>query len=206
MLRRSLFDGVLAHLQIIISTTIIIAIIAIIAIITLIIYLIIMKISTSILLGLLSFLLAVQTIKVDPDNSLFVDQYGRYTIFHGVNAVYKTHPFHPNLVEFSTNYSLTDQDLKNLKNWGMNSLRLHAAWEGLEPERGVYNYTYAETLRDIVRKCNKFGISVILDAHQDLFTKEFCGEGLPLWVAKRESFPAPLPVKLRYDDQGLPLT
>ena len=56
-----------------------------------------------------------------------------------------------------------------------------------------------------MRKCNKFGIYVLLDAHQDLFVKQFCGEGLPTWTAKRESFPAPLKVKIRYDEQGFPL-
>ena len=70
-------------------------------------------------------------VRVDSNNSLFVDQFGRYRIYHGVNAVYKTFPFHPNLVEFSSNYSLTDHDLYNLKHWGMNVIRLHAAWEGL---------------------------------------------------------------------------
>ena len=105
-----------------------------------------MKISTKLFIVAL-LLIVVQTVKVDPNNSLFVDSYNRYRIFHGVNAVYKTHPFHPDLVNFSTNYSLTDHDLQNLKDWGMNTIRLHAAWEGLEPEKGVYNYTYAETLR-----------------------------------------------------------
>jgi endoglycosylceramidase len=57
----------------------------------------------------------------------------------------------------------------------------------------------------IVQKCNKFGISVVLDAHQDLFARQFCGEGLPTWVAKRETFPAPLKVKIRYDKDGFPL-
>ena len=136
------------------------------------------------LLALL-LLATVQTIKVDPQNSLFVDSFNRSVIFHGVNAVYKTHPFHPNLVEFSSNDSLTDQDLRNLKHWGMNSIRLHAAWEGVEPQKGVYNYTYVETLRDILRKCHQFGISVLLDAHQDLFARQFCGEGLPVWAAQR---------------------
>ena len=80
-----------------------------------------------------ALVVALQAIKVDPENSLFLDQYNRYAIFHGVNAVYKTHPFHPDLVNFSTNYSLTDHDLYNLKHWGMNTIRLHAAWEGIEP-------------------------------------------------------------------------
>lgn len=46
---------------------------------------------------------------------------------------------------------------------------------------------------------------MLLDAHQDLFVKQFCGEGLPTWTAKRESFPAPLKVKIRYDEKGFPL-
>ena len=85
-----------------------------------------------ILLALIFTLCCItRSIKVDSNTTLFVDQYGRYRIYHGVNAVYKTYPFHPNLADFSTNYSLTDHDLYNLKHWGMNVIRLHAAWEGV---------------------------------------------------------------------------
>lgn len=129
--------------------------------------------------------LPTSTLKVDSNTSLFVDQYGRYAIYHGVNVVFKTYPFYPDLEHFNTNFSLTDHDLLNLKEWGMNVIRLHAAWEAIEPTPWSYNYTYIEILRTIVRKCNKFGIMVLLDAHQDLFAKQFCGEGLPTWVAKR---------------------
>lgn len=68
------------------------------------------------------------SIKVNPNNSMFMDQYNRYTVYHGVNAVYKIFPFYPNLTHFDTNYSLTNQDLYNLKHWGMNVIRLHCAW------------------------------------------------------------------------------
>ena len=78
--------------------------------------------------GLLLLACLSQSIRVDPNNSLFVEQYNRYAVFHGVNAVYKIHPFHPDLNTFSANFSLTDHDLLNLKNWGMNVIRLHAAW------------------------------------------------------------------------------
>lgn len=44
-----------------------------------------------------------------------------------------------------------------------------------------------------------------MDAHQDLYSKNFCGEGFPVWTAKRNNFPAPLKVKIRYDDEGFPL-
>ena len=72
--------------------------------------------------------LCVNSIKVDADTSLFVDQYNRFRIYHGVNAVFKTAPFYPETEQFSTNFSLTDADLYNLKNWGMNVIRLHIAW------------------------------------------------------------------------------
>jgi endoglycosylceramidase len=74
---------------------------------------------------------AVQLITVDPDTTLFLDQYGRYTIFHGVNVVQKLFPFYPKLDHFDSNYSLCDQDLQNLQQWGFNSIRLHVAWEGV---------------------------------------------------------------------------
>ena len=75
-------------------------------------------------------------------------------------------------------------------------IRLHVAWEGVEPQRGHYNYTYIEKLREVVRKAAKYGISVLLDAHQDLFNRKFCGEGFPDWTINRTNFPFPLKIDL----------
>ena len=74
---------------------------------------------------------STQGIKVDPESTLFIDQYGRTTIFHGVNVVYKVFPFYPQTDHYNSNTSLTDMDLYNLKHWGMNAIRLHVAWEGV---------------------------------------------------------------------------
>jgi endoglycosylceramidase len=88
----------------------------------------------------------------------------------------------------------------------MNVIRLHVAWEGVEPAKGQYNYTYIKKLRDIAEMASKYDITVLLDAHQDLFSKKFCGEGFPDWAVKHaKTFPAPLPVKLRRDESGYPL-
>ena len=70
----------------------------------------------------------ITSVRVDPLSSLFIDQYNRTTIFHGVNTVYKTFPFYPDTETFNSNYSLTDIDLYNLKHWGFNHIRLHVAW------------------------------------------------------------------------------
>lgn len=77
---------------------------------------------------------------------MFIDQFNRTTIFHGVNAVYKVFPFYPDTEVYSSNYSLTDFDLQNLHNWGFNHIRLHVAWEGVEPNKGEYNYSYVSKL------------------------------------------------------------
>lgn len=56
---------------------------------------------------------------------------------HGVNVVYKPFPFYPpNLDTFDPNDSFSFEDLRNLKKWGLNVIRLHVAWEGVEPAKG----------------------------------------------------------------------
>lgn len=55
-----------------------------------------------------------------------------------------------------------------------------------------------------MQKCNKFGIYVLLDSHQDLFNRQFCGEGFPDWTIERTNFPFPVPIKMDYDEHGNP--
>lgn len=95
---------------------------------------------------------------MDTNTGLFVDSLGRVRVHHGVNAVYKTHPFHPQTTGFDSNSSLSDIDLYTLKSLGMNVIRLHVAWEGVEPKKGEYNYTYLEVLQSIVRACKNYNI------------------------------------------------
>jgi endoglycosylceramidase len=61
-----------------------------------------------------------------------------------------------------------------------------------------------EELKGIVREAAQYNVTVLVDAHQDLYSKKFCGEGFPEWVGKVGSFPYPLKVKLTYDKQGFP--
>jgi hypothetical protein len=46
---------------------------------------------------------------------------------------------------------------------------------------------------------------VLLDAHHDLYSKKFCGEGFPGWLVASFNFPAPIKVDLRRDSEGNPL-
>ena len=112
---------------------------------------------------------------VDNNKNVIRDEFNRIRVMHGVNVVYKEFPYHPSRTEFDSNNSLVAEDFVNLKRWGFNSLRLYISWEGFEPKRQQYNFTYLEVLRDIIREASSYGISVILDAHHDLYSKKYCG-------------------------------
>lgn len=141
---------------------------------------------------------ALATIKVNPATNQYVDEFGRTRIFHGVNAVYKSAPFYPpELDQFHPNSSLCEEDMLNLHDkWGFNVVRLYIAWQGVVPQRpGDYNTTYINMVQKIVKRLESHGIYVILDAHQDVASPFFCGEGFPDWAvipSKNNLFPYPV--------------
>lgn len=73
------------------------------------------------------------------------------------------------------------------------------------PTRGVIDDDYLLAVREIVRNANNYGIYVLLDAHQDLLNRQFCGEGFPDWAVTKTNFPSPQDIEIRYDDEGYPL-
>jgi endoglycosylceramidase len=107
----------------------------------------------------------------------------RTLIFHGVNAVYKIPPWYPTTTGFDSTTTLSDIDAANLKKWGFNIVRLGVMWPGVEPgERGAYDQVYLDQIETIVTNLAKNDIHVILDFHQDLWHRKFCGEGVPDYV------------------------
>ena len=144
------------------------------------------------------------TVKVNTTTRFMIDQYSRSIIYHGVNVVYKIPPYYPNYITFNTNNSFTTQDMQNLNDWGMNVIRLYVAWEGTEPIRGSYNLTYLDVIRNITRDCVQYNISVLLDLHQDVLSRKFCGEGMPNWAVNRTSFADPQTYSFEYDQEGYP--
>ncbi len=75
-------------------------------------------------------------ISIDSKNRIFRDGSGRHVLFYGFNVVYKLTPYIPD------ENSLTDLDINNLKNWGVNFVRLGVMWEAFEFKPGLYNSTY----------------------------------------------------------------
>lgn len=117
-------------------------------------------------------------------------------MFHGVNAVYKIAPWHPSLGEFDASNSFNKEDARNLRSWGFNIVRLGVMWPGVEPgPRGVYDEDYLNKIQTIVENLAQENIFVLLDFHQDLWHRKFCGEGVPDYVyeACKSSEPAGTP-------------
>ena len=113
---------------------------------------------------------------------------GRYTIFHGVNVVVKLAPYIPDTETFDPYFSFTDEDIKILKKLGINLVRLGIVWESIEYAEGEYNSTHLEKMSTIVSKLEENGISVIVDAHQDMFSRLFCGEGAPKFYVDKLTY------------------
>jgi endoglycosylceramidase len=83
-------------------------------------------------------------VKVDTTTRQLVDIYGRARIFHGVNVVYKSYPYHPQNSSFDPEFSLAAEDIEFLAESGFTVVRLYVAWPGVEPAEGIYNSTYLD--------------------------------------------------------------
>jgi len=135
-------------------------------------------------------------IQINNDTLQYVDESGRTRIFHGVNAVYKIPPWHPELTDFNTYSSLVQEDMKDLQSWGFNVIRLGVLWAGVSIAENQYNTTYLEVMNELVTTLGSYGIYTIVDCHQDLFSRYFCGEGAPDWLVPQNStLEFPLPVR-----------
>lgn len=73
-------------------------------------------------------------------------------------------------------------DCDRMRALGFNLLRLPVNWSGLEPTPGAYSDAYLQRIADVVDACGARGILVLLDFHQDGFSKEIGQDGAPRWV------------------------
>ncbi|HYY05512.1 MAG TPA: cellulase family glycosylhydrolase [Candidatus Limnocylindria bacterium] len=75
-----------------------------------------------------------------------------------------------------------DGDAATMARFGFNLLRLPISWSALEPARGRFDAAYLDRIAAVVAVCRAHGILVLLDFHQDAFSKEIGEDGAPRWV------------------------
>ena len=126
----------------------------------------------------------ISQLRLRCDDRWIRDELGRVRIFRGANVSgrSKLPPFLP----------FEDPAwFDPLATWGWNTVRLLVMWEGLEPERGVYDDAYLATLTSLATAAGERGLHVIVDFHQDLFSRELGGDGAPRWAVPPQTLSAP---------------
>lgn len=113
----------------------------------------------------------------------FIDEYQRQRIFNGVNIVYKQAGKNSD-GKILYNANITEEEVKQLKDRGVNVIRAGLTWAGTEPERGKYNVEYLNGFRNTLKLYEKYGIYALVDFHQDLYCSYgiVSGDGAPRWA------------------------
>ncbi|MBE6801409.1 MAG: glycoside hydrolase family 5 protein [Ruminococcaceae bacterium] len=117
------------------------------------------------------------------DEKRFVDEYGRHRIFNGVNFDDKCGDRWSCLY----NEDLMEITVRKMSRNGWNVIRLGIPWAAIEPKPCEYNDKYIDKVIAFLDLCEKYGIHVFLDMHQDLFggSVDQFGDGAPEWACLR---------------------
>eukprot|EP00747_Dinoflagellata_sp_TGD_P043861 gnl/TRDRNA2_/TRDRNA2_142929_c0_seq3.p1 gnl/TRDRNA2_/TRDRNA2_142929_c0~~gnl/TRDRNA2_/TRDRNA2_142929_c0_seq3.p1 ORF type:complete len:316 (-),score=43.99 gnl/TRDRNA2_/TRDRNA2_142929_c0_seq3:399-1346(-) len=76
-------------------------------------------------------------------------------------------------------------DIDVIKRSGGNAIRLGVTWAGAQPaDTPKLDSNFIQRLYAILDLCERNGIYVILDAHQDAYGTSACGQGAPMWFSK----------------------
>jgi hypothetical protein len=137
-------------------------------------------------------------------NGIIVDQYDRQRMFRGVNLAGTKVPYAPNGetrfsgsldprgVTFTGRPFLddeADEHFSRLSSIGCNLIRWNLTWEAVEnKEPGVYDEDFLAYLRRLLVCCEKYGISVFIDPHQDVWSRWTGGDGAPVWTLQKCGF------------------
>lgn len=119
----------------------------------------------------------------------FIDEFGRERIFNGINVCDKG-VFTPSLQKRVYGVEWQKELITTFYNSGFNLIRLGFNWDIIEPQPGEYNSEYIEFLRGILDRCEKAGIYVYLDMHQDLYSGfgDGDGDGAPAWATLTDKY------------------
>ena len=117
------------------------------------------------------------------------DAEGRVRFFHGVNAVWKGEPYYPPSSVYPAPYAVPadksffdERDGVFLSENGLNSVRLGSLWVGAEPVEDAFDDAYLDRIEDLVHMLGSYGVTVVVDSHQDMYNERFDGEGFPDWA------------------------
>ncbi|MGB8406573.1 MAG: cellulase family glycosylhydrolase, partial [Mycobacterium sp.] len=120
---------------------------------------------------------------ITPTGMTLTNSDGQVVVLHGFNEVYKLDPYTPASDGFG------DDDAAFLAANGFNVVRVGVIWAGVEPEPGVFNTAYLNSIQQTVNTLAAHGIYSIIDMHQDLYGTAVGGEGAPAWATLTGGLP-----------------
>ena len=139
------------------------------------------------------------TRRLDVEGMLLVDAVDREVLLRGVNAGgrSKLAPFFPFPFAESGHPLQSDAPafddavgvyFDRVAAWGHDVVRLPFSWEALEPTRGTWDEAWLDRYEAMIEAAGARGLRVIVDFHQDVFARPYCGDGFPVWAC-----PEPVP-------------
>ncbi len=117
----------------------------------------------------------------------FVDQQRRVILLRGINA--RVHgvfdvTFADGRVPVEAIPVFSIADSQRMRQLGYNVLRLPINWSGVEPSRGTYDEAYIDQVVAAVDIAKRAGMLVIIEFHQDSYSKEIGEDGAPIWAIR----------------------
>jgi endoglycosylceramidase len=116
--------------------------------------------------------------------NFITDEQGRVLILHGAN-VSGSAKYHPQRHPW-----VGQADVARLaRDFGFNFARYLIFWDAVEPEPGVIDAAYLDAVAERLDWFHAAGIHVVLDMHQDVYSKVFCCDGAPAWAIDDDGEP-----------------
>ncbi len=129
----------------------------------------------------------------------FIDESGRTVLFRGINIAAKIPLTDPSLISITkgrasaitfVNTPFPQEEaathFSRLKYLGFNLLRWVVPWEAICPEEPLkYDHYYLEYLDNIITTAKEYGFYVLVDFHQDVWSRFTGGSGAPLWTLEK---------------------
>jgi endoglycosylceramidase len=135
----------------------------------------------------------------------FVDQRGRVVVLRGINArvdgVFDV-SFDDGRAPLQPIPAFEMDDAVRMRQLGFNFLRLPINWSGVEPRMATppaYDDAYISRVRAVIDIARRAGLLVLVDFHQDAYSKEIGEDGAPGWAIKVDGW-SPLAGPLTADE------
>ncbi len=117
--------------------------------------------------------------------TVFRDGQGRQLLFRGYNAKVTTLydvTFSDGRIPEETFPDLSEAEASRIEQLGWNAIRLPINWSGFEPHPQQYADAFLSKLDAVLDMAKRHHFYVLVDMHQDAYSKEIGQDGEPLWA------------------------